>query len=283
MNKVIHGACISLLLAIAGCKSETPVVPADHSASQPPPFSPPPTSSSPFAECKILSFDRTSDVDVLPGGIWLGSLFDCDANVRYDYVPALVSEDGRFRVFLDDGHTLAGTLGTRGNVFDGGGIDFAGAGKEYFSGPTTHLWVQGTMTERQAMEGRWGTEWGSYGYFRFAYQPQAYESGSSFDALVGVWPLVWRYLDQTSDGVWTIEPDGRFSGQDESGCLQEGRFSMIDDRYSLLAVELTISGCFLSGSYTGLAYREELVDWWEAGITVSIDNGERPLFILMAK
>ncbi len=161
-------------------------------------------------------------------------------------------------------------------------LEFAPAGVEYFSGPTTNLFVEGLIAERQSIEGRWGTEWGSYGYFTLEYVQQSYERATPLAELAGAWPSYMNYLGKPVEGVWTIEADGQFSGQDEMGCLQTGQFSIIDERYSIVAVQLTLMGCELVGSYSGLAQLEDLVDWWDKGITVSVNDGARALRILLA-
>ena len=277
MKRIIHSACIVLLVIFSGCNDHTPAGGSGEAAApSPPPVQTPPPSQT--LGCNTLSFAKTSDVDALPGGVWYGSLIDCENNARYDYLTALVSEDGRFRVIGENGHLLSGSLQTDGDTFYGNGVDFAASGIEYFSGPTTALFVQGSVLERNVLEGRWGTEWGFYGYFSFIYGQETYEKPISLDLLAGVWP---SYYGESIEGVWTIEADGRFNGQDQSGCLQSGHLALIDDRFSMLEVELTVTGCELAGSYTGLAYREELVDWWDETITLSVDDGQQALRILL--
>ena len=279
MKKIIHSSCILLLFVFSGCNdSQSEGGSGEAAAPSPPPVQTPPPSHG--LGCNTLNFAKTSDVDALPGGVWYGSLVDCENNARYDDLKALVSEDGRFRIIAENDHLLRGSLQTDGDTFNGIGVDFAASGIEYFSGPTTHVFVQGLVLERSVFEGRWGTEWGSYGYFIFYYGQETYEKASSLDALAGVWP---SFYGDSIEGVWTIEPDGRFNGQDQSGCLQSGHFALIDDRFSMLEVELTVTGCELAGSYNGLAYREELVDWWDEAITLSVDDGQQSLHIGLAR
>lgn len=279
MKKFIHSNCILLLIVFSGCNGGLPSGGTGEAAapSSPPVQIPPPGQA---LGCNTLNFAKSSDVDALPGGVWYGSLFDCQFNTRHDYLTALVSEDGRFRIIAENGRLLRGSLQTDGDTFYGTGVDFAASGGEYFSGPTTGLFVQGSVLERSVFEGRWGTEWGSYGYFSFDYGQETYEKASSLDALAGVW---LSFYGGSIEGVWTIEPDGRFNGQDQSACLQSGHFALIDDRFSMLEVELTVTGCELAGSYTGLAFREKLVDWRDAAITLSVDDGQQGLHIGLAR
>ena len=280
MNKVFQLSSAALLLLVAGCADDRGVAGPDAPSGQsPPPPTAPPTQS---IDCSTLSFDATSAVDALPGGIWRGSLVDCANNLRYDFATAMISEDGRFRILGEHEHVLAGVLQTRGDLFQGQGLDFARAGIEYFSGPSTGLWVAGRVSERQALQGRWGTEWGFYGYFTFEYEQAVHERATSLAEFAGVWPLYAVYSENHVEGTWTIEADGRFDGQDDMGCLQSGQFSLVDERYSIVAVQMTVTGCALAGSYSGLAQLEDLVDWWQKSITISVDNGSQALRILMA-
>lgn len=276
MNKFTHSILTVLLVAFSGCIDDQPAGEPDLTSAPLPPVPAPPPGQA--LDCSTLSFAKTSQVDALPGGIWFGALVDCENNETHDFVTALVSEDGRFRIIGEGGHLLRGSLQTDGDTFNGSGLDFAKEHVEYFSGPTTYLFVAGSVEERSLLEGRWGTEWGFYGYFSIDYSQETYDQPTSLDELAGVWP---SHYGASVEGVWTIEPDGRFNGQDQSGCLQSGQFALIDERFSILEVVLTVTGCALAGSYTGLAYQEDLVDRWDKAITLSVDDGEQALRILL--
>jgi hypothetical protein len=198
--------------------------------------------------------------------------------VQYDSVTAMVSEDGRFRILGADGHVLAGSLGTSGDLLSGSGIDFATPGVEYLSGPTTDLWIDGQVAERQSMKGRWGTEWGGYGFFTFDYAQELHQQPTSLTDLAGVWQSEVPNFGQTHIGAWTVEPDGRFSGQDNLGCLQSGQFSLIDDRFNIVAVQLDVAGCNLAGSYSGLA---QLTHPWGKLLNVFVDDGAHAMSVYL--
>lgn len=277
MKKATRTLCIMLNLILAGCDSQTATSPPGAPPGSPPP---PPLPSAQSVDCTTLSFARTTDVDALPGGIWVGELFDCAGTGRSHFVTAMITEDGRFHVIVGDGRLLTGTLGTDGNLVNGHGVDYAVRGVEYFSGPSTGLFVQGSLVERESFEGRWGTEWGGYGYFDFGYRQQAYERATTLADLAGVWPMYSNH-SHPEEGVWTVEADGRFNGQDGAGCLYSGQFSLIDERFSIVMADVAVTGCESEGTYAGLAFVEDLVDWWEKGITVSVDNGKQALQILL--
>ena len=264
-------ASMALLLALAGCDSSLPTGGPDESVVP---------QQGQETDCKTESFAKTSDIDALPGGVWYGFLFDCARHNKYEGLTALVSEDGRFRIIGETGHLLRGTLQTDGDTFRGNGSDFAPAGVEYYSGPTTDLFIEGSVRERKSFDGRWGTEWGHFGYFSFEYLEDTYNRSTTLEDLAGVWPV---YYGESIEGSWTVEPDGRFNGQSQDGCLQSGEFSLVDERYSIVSVEVAITGCSLSGSYSGLANRVKLNDWWEWAIDVSVDDGKKVFGILLLR
>ena len=285
-----HKACLAILILCSGCDSGTPAGRPEGPVNQPQAAAAraPNGTLSPVrggtlspkqqANCNKLTFPGTSNTDALPGGIWYGLLLDCGAGIAYDYALALVGDDGTFRILGENGHLLTGTLSTSGDTFRGTGVDFAATGTEYFSGSTTNMFVEGVIAERQTLEGRWGTEWGSYGYFSFEFNPHAYFEPTSLKDLAAEWST---YTTEGVEGTWTVEADGRFSGEDQQGCLQTGQFSLIDSRFSLMAVEVTVTACGLAGRYSGLAFYQDLIDWWDAGITISIDDGARALRSLL--
>ena len=281
MNRVFHVGFAALLISASGCDDDPTVMHAGVPIAPPPAAPVSPAQPTQGINCGTETFTPTARFDALPGGIWQGSLVDCENNVQHDGVTAMISEDGRFRIIAENEHLLAGELQTTRDLFRGWGIDFAPAGVEYFSGPTTNLFVEGLVAERQSLTGRWGTDWGFYGYFTFDYVQQAYERPTSLADLAGVRSSYATLSGAPVEGSWTIEADGRFNGQDNRGCLQSGQFSLIDDRYSIVSVQLTVMACELAGSYGGLAQLEDLVDWWDTAITVSVDDGARALRILL--
>ncbi len=280
MNTLIRGACTALFLAIAGCGGGGGGAPIAAPVNQPGAPSAPPAPPVRGIDCGTLGFDKTTDKTAPPGGIWRRWTFNCANNTFHDISLAIVTEDGRFRIIGADEHVLRGDLWMDGDTFDGFGVDFAPTGVEYFSGPTTSMFVAGNVRERELLEGRWGTEWGDYGYFGFDYKPSIYERATPLADLAGTWPT--DRAGGPAPGVWTIESDGRFEGQDDQGCLYAGQFYIIDDRFSVLDIDLSVTDCGLAGFYTGLAYYEKLVDWWDKGINVYVDDGQRALRIVMA-
>lgn len=151
MKRVFHVGCAALLISAPGCNDDPAVTDAGTPVAAPPAA---PASPVQGINCATVTFTPTALFDALPGGGWHGSLVDCEKNVQHDGVTAMISEDGRFRIVAENEHLLAGELQTTRDLFRGGGIDFAPAGVEYFSGPTTHLFVEGLVAERQSLVGR---------------------------------------------------------------------------------------------------------------------------------
>ena len=281
MNRVFHSGFAALLLSVSGCNDDPTATNAGITVAPPPAAPVSPARPAHDINCATVTFTPIASFDALPGGAWQGSLVDCGNNVQHDGVTAMISEDGRFRIIAENEHLLAGEWQTTRDLFRGWGLDFAAAGVEYFSGPTTSLFVEGLVAERQSLNGRWGTEWGFYGYFTFDYVQQTYERPTALADLAGTWSSYATLSGAPVEGSWTVEADGRFDGQDGRGCLQSGQFSLIDDRYSIVSVQLTVMACDFAGSYSGLAQLEDLVDGWDTSIMVSVDNGARALRILL--
>lgn len=263
---------IALLIAAAGCNdNDTPVARAGVSASPRPPAPLP----SQATNCSTLDFRRTSDIDAMPGGIWQGTFANCARATENEVATAVVGEDGRFRIIDSNNHALVGAMKTDGNTFYGSGVDFVPHGGAYFSGSTTGMFVSGLIAERRESQGRWGTEWADYGFFRFDYMSNSYERPTPLEDLAGTWQSHVEYFGSPVEGEWQVLPDGSFSGNDTRGCQQRGLFSLIDDRYSLVAVDYVVSGCDLAGTYEGLAHRQDHVDSGARNITLYVDDGER--------
>jgi hypothetical protein len=184
-----------------------------------------------------------------------------------NWINALATDDGRFRILDTHGHLLRGSMRVEGNDFRGWGIDFAAYGAEYYSGALTWLWVDGRVRGRSTLTGRWGTEWGDYGTFFFVYRESA---PAELGPLAGVWE-VWEN-PSAAHGVWTFDLSGRLEGQDDQGCFQNGRLTPVGDGSRLYAVELTVTRCSVAGSYRGLASRE-LGDWPQI-VKISVDDSE---------
>lgn len=283
MNKILLMSSTLLLIAIGGCGSSTSKVPIPAGSGG---GAPPPTGGTPPATDNQVwpptSFDcssddplNSSDIDAVPGGHWSGTLVNC-TNDTYHPANVLVTEDGYFWMLGPNGQLLSGTLDTFGDALIGTGIDFASAGTDYASGGSTSLWIDGLVAERNSLQGRWGTEWGSYGYFSFAYRDTYHVTPSSLEQLAGVWET-WYISSGLEGGAWTIEADGQFRGGDAGGCVHSGQFDVIDDLYNLYAVDLTVTDCDREGIYSGIASREA-GDWWPWIITVAVDDGgERAL------
>jgi hypothetical protein len=283
MKRYIFVFCIGFLLALPGCGGGgggesapqlTTGAPPPPAVPPTPPENPPPVSASAFDCDSPGPVVPGQGIDALPGGYYQGSLFDCQLGYSVEVI-ALVSNDGRFRVFpfnSSESHLLSGTLRTDERNFQGSGLDFAQQGVEYFSGGATDLWIDGAIRARQSLDGRWGTEWGGYGYFTLSYTV-AYEIPSSFERLAGDWGWYGETNPHGGQVTWTIEASGRISGQDTTGCDYAGQLGIIDPRYNVYELTVTIAGCEMGGDYSGLASRT--AGPFEDVLHVSVDDGDQ--------
>jgi hypothetical protein len=227
------------------------------------------------------------------GGLYSGTLFDC-AGGGTEEVFAWVGEDGRFRFFPPfyalmggDGdaiHHLAGSLRADGNRVQGTGLDFAPPGRNYFSGGATGLWVDGLVAagkslaldgsdlgveDGQNLEGRWGTEWGDYGYFTLA--KRGFQD-SSHPKVAGAWQ--GRSLGHSQYVTWDMGADGLIKGQDIDGCEYTGQLRLIDSRFLVYELDLTVADCKVAGTYSGILH--QLTGGMLGDIlSVSVDDGDQ--------
>jgi hypothetical protein len=284
MKNYLFQLGVGLFLAISGCggggggggpepSSLSPDAPA-------PPLEPPPLSPTTVFDCYSTGPSIRPDLEPAPDGVFRGTLVNC-AQGDSSEVLAMVSEDGRFRFMSADSqqsdHLLAGILRSDGSAIKGEGLDFAEQGREYFSGASTGLWIDGLIRKNGDFDGRWGTEWGDHGYFTFSPDP-GYPAPSSLEKLQGGWSG-WNHPDG-ADVTWTIDGTGRIDGQDTTGCYHARQVALIDTRFSLYDIRLEISGCVLAGDFTGLAF------WQEGGMghvfdVSADDNSQNALRILM--
>ncbi|MGB5245617.1 MAG: hypothetical protein WBN34_03655, partial [Woeseia sp.] len=102
---------------------------------------------------------------------------------------------------------------------------------------------------------------------------------SSFDEFPGT-RETWE-LNTNAEGVWTIEPDGRFNGQDDRGCSQSGEFRLIDSRYNLYEIEYTVVGCADAGFYSGLATVGNDGLTGDRLLDISVDNGDQRAYRIL--
>jgi hypothetical protein len=166
VNKFGALICAGLLLALMGCgggggggaSTRSQATPVNNEPEQP--TVPPPQS---VFDCSSNGPVQGSQTDTLPGGVFYGTLFDCTTNTA-EYAWAVVNDQGDFSIVssmgLASAKQLTGSLHTDGDIFHGAGKLYTG------QDVSSDLWVDGHILERTSLDGRWGTESGSYGFFK---------------------------------------------------------------------------------------------------------------------
>jgi len=249
---------------------------------------------------------KETDVVALAEGLYSGTLFNC-ASGGGEQVQFWVDEDGEFHFFpplltlimadmggdVDAIHNVVGSLQIDGNRFQGSGLQFAPPGRRYFSGGATGFWMDGLVATGksldidgsdlgvaggQNLEGRWGTDWGGYGYFTLA--KLGLPDTSHKMQLVGTWHGSGMVYNETI--AWDFDADGLINGHDTSGCEYSGQLRLVDSAYLVYKLDVTVTGCEVAGTYSGILHQETGGNWGDF-LSVSLDDGgKRPLsFVLV--
>ena len=223
-----------------------------------------------------------------PGGIYIGMWNVTSTPSTPQPVAAMVSEDGEF-------HLLPGILATdRSNAtpilretlslstFDN--LSLTASGNSYAAGvgetPVTGDVVgTGIFSPHQALviNTQSGTE---TGVFHLNYVRRFYERQTPLANTAGTWNLRDEGLHLA--GTVTIAHDGTFTGMTSGGCGLSGSLSIIDKRYDVLRVSLTLAACGTAASqdFTGLTSfqhsvpRQELQDDPSKQMAVGNDQEE---------
>ena len=257
MKRFIAHACTGLLLALMGCGGggggggTEPLAPQEI----PPPAPPPPPTEAAF-NCNSSDPVKGSDIAVSPGGFFTGTFVDCATGV-HTQVQATINEDGVFLIkSYDEAYKidllLTGSLQTDGDSFQGSARWFTEPGV------SSGLWIDGLIAQRKSVEGRWGNEWGGYGYFTLSadeYLVQTYEWMAPFPTHSVLKGRRYEMDPGAADPLvtWNIDAEGQISGSDETGCIYAGRGVQSDPRFNLSEVVFTVTDCALAGSYSGFA------------------------------
>lgn len=119
--------------------------------------------------------------------------------------------------------------------------------------PTSALAINGTVSPKSFIAGEFVSA-AETGILTGTYNAGLYERPVSLSLLSGNWNL----RDSTSvTGTVQVQADGSFTGvgtgTNNAGCQYSGQVSIPNGNFNAETVSLTISGCAIAGSYTGLA------------------------------
>jgi len=190
-----------------------------------------------------------------PGGQWLG----LDSQARL--VNLLISEKGDLRGFVHIGTGMEPPFFTTGTVSVTNGDDLAGAmrGQDLLSPPPINLpggpialplptiiscSLSGTVVEHTRFTAQISCSDDDaliYDESVVLMSQPGYQNGSSLDAIAGNYTLASNPATNTLN----ITTDGTVFGMYDNGpsCTVNGLVSIIDDRFSLLEVNWTLSMC----------------------------------------
>lgn len=269
MKRFTACVCTGIFLALMGCgggggsgTTVSPTLPPEPPVEPEPPVVPPPLS---VFDCSSDGPHKGAEIKALSAGLFQGTLFDCTTNTA-EYVVAIVNEQGDFSIVSSMGQTnakqLTGSLQTDGVVFLGSGNLYTA---QDVSSP---LWVDGYSVERTSLDGRWGTESGSYGFFKVDFSST---EGWSFEPPLNTPVTVLRDGHLTT-AAWTFEAGGRISAEDSSGCRYTGQMAQSLTQWHIFEIELVLSDCALAGTYSGLA---AAASSWDVPfvVMISVEDG----------
>ncbi len=205
--------------------------------------------------CDGVSWTGPADVDQSPSGLYLGSF------TRTDVQPSpnretigMISEDLVAHFLLADQH-YAGFVSVEGRRLSGNLTEYGGRQGVFlgFAGLSAVSLVAEVL-ERDGISGAY-TGNDTEGRLALTYS-SAYEDGSSLDLLAGIWSYSQA---PAGGGVYTytmnLDNDGQLFATDTSGCVFNGQLAIVDDRFAVYAVAVTVSNCgAVDGNYDGLAY-----------------------------
>jgi len=198
------------------------------------------------------------------GGIWHGT-------IRYflggpiDTI-GLISEDGELHLIDSNGLIFVSALTKQGNYISATGTYYATGGEP------TEGEIDGFMAARQNFNGLLTHNEFAIDEITYDYQKDMYERTSSLEKISGI------YSDQDADNAETyvIDSDGAFHGSDDSGCFYNGQVSIIDTRYNMYRITITVSNCGDDIELEGLATLYD-VDSTADTLVMSVRNDEDSL------
>ena len=215
-------------------------------------------------------------VNQASGGIWYGTLRN-DMNMVAEEFVALTADDGSIRLIsVDSDVQFHGTVSVTGTNMSGTVRAFADSGVNWLDGNhVVDASITAVISERNSINGTWENASGEFGGFEFFYDV-LYEKNADTGLLADVWT---GYDDfGNPDVTFTINPNGSFSGQNATGCVSNGQFTVLNSAYNLYEIQSQIANCAIAGSYSGLAVLADFAAVNDA-LLVSIDDGVLPILL----
>lgn len=195
---------------------------------------------------------------VRPGGIWLGTGTTHAQPDQVIQTWAISTDAGEFRIGAGAPWPVVTLSGEGGQL---SGSSTVGSG-----GSTRTITWDISLTEHEALQGRWTSSEGESGDFVMAWQDRHLEP-SPLDVISGTYTSVQGFtipgVIADNEVALTADPSGLLIGADTLGCVYGGRMQIIDSRYNVYRVNLDISNCPIAGSLTGLGtYDPDYMVFW---------------------
>ncbi len=191
-------------------------------------------------------------------GIYVGSFTDTSgAHPVAVGVTAIVDENNDASVIfaLDAERHYAGHLFVMGTRLEGTLTEYNGAVARFVgTDGVGEILLDGTVVTADSLVGSYSAATHA-GRFALDYQ-ESWERNSSLDRVTGV----WTFSMAASNGVlytvtWDIDEQGRAFGTDTLGCVFDGQFSIIDQRYNAYDLAINVTSCGnLNAQYRGHAF-----------------------------
>jgi hypothetical protein len=174
------------------------------------------------------------------GGIWVGALTDLDGT-RVEST-GYISETGTI-FFLYETHIYSGNVTTLGNTFTAYGTEL------YHTGLPQGSLLSGTFHAHSSINS--ATFHNNQKTADSAYSFKSiYRRNSSLNLISGT----YSQTISTNTETYTIDSDGIISGSNSEGCIYSGDIKLIDSRFNMYKLDLSIANCGnKSDKYSGLA------------------------------
>lgn len=202
------------------------------------------------------------------GGVWEGTISDTVAGTTANIAGAVTEANTEARFLTEDGVALVleNVSGNDGNLV-ADLVAFAPPGAVFSDGTSvSNGTLTGRVVERSSLTGDWTLATGDSGTVSLSYDAGLHQRASSLDFTAGIW------LDSVNV-IYTVDANGVLFGQDFIGCVFNGQVNLIDTRFNVYDLSITVTSCpGANGTYEGLGVLADEFGVDDAFI-IQLDNG----------
>jgi hypothetical protein len=203
------------------------------------------------------------------GGIWNGNVSSVDGTTS---IPStgVVAEDGRF-FFFSPLEFDVGTFITSENSFTSDLKAYVPFGEAF---AIVNGEISGSFIEREQISGTSRFEDGtSASTFLYNYDP-TYETPSSLSSIAGLYGVTDEEGAYTE--TFTIDAAGAVTGFNTDGCVANGEIKLVDSRYTIYDIQLTVTACETDRNLSGLAAYQPGGENDSGSLLIFADDGSEP-------